>query len=295
MTDDRTDEALPEALGWLKDAPLFIDAANLDRFYDAVVRPTFKEAGPRKIKISEETRRELRGALKASAKAHLPSWLSTILSAGVDIGAEVEGKTADASASAQELELEAITTPQRQLEQLAVFYLLRLKDRLLVGGIDAPMRWQAEASAMATPRALTFLDLPVGTILMPMSAEFTNGRVVTFFDRLRAASGENPPPFREADKGAYWAWFKRHFDAGRAIRVVEEAAAAEAARIEWIDFRAPLNGVVDTMHLHVAARGKYNTGTFAYRLIGRCVGHGMRIVGTLKDGPDINVMAIYEK
>jgi hypothetical protein len=38
--DTRT---LPAVLLWVKDAPLFIDDATLDRFYDAVVRPPFSE------------------------------------------------------------------------------------------------------------------------------------------------------------------------------------------------------------------------------------------------------------
>jgi hypothetical protein len=49
------------------------------------------------------------------------------------------------------------------------------------------------------------------------------------------------------------------------------------------------------MHLHIEVAGKYNTGTFAYRLIRRGEGHGIRIVGSLRDGPDVNVLALYEK
>jgi hypothetical protein len=49
------------------------------------------------------------------------------------------------------------------------------------------------------------------------------------------------------------------------------------------------------MHLHIDVAGKYNAGTFAYRLIRRGEGHGMRVVGSLRDGPDVNVLALYEK
>ena len=49
------------------------------------------------------------------------------------------------------------------------------------------------------------------------------------------------------------------------------------------------------MHLHIEVAGKYSTGTFAYRLIRRGQGHGMRIVGSMRDGPDVNVLALYEK
>ena len=81
---------------------------------------------------------------------------------------------------------------------------------------------------------------------------------------------------------------------GQSIEVIEKAST-EHGRIEWIDYRVPLNDAVDTMHLHIEAAGQYNTGTFAYRLVRRTLGHGVRMVGTLKDGPDFNVLALYEK
>jgi hypothetical protein len=288
-------DSLPAALMWVKDAPLFIDDASLDRFYDAVVRPTFRESGPRTIKISEEQKNELRGVLKAGAKAHLPSWLSGILSAGVDLNAEGEKKSSDATAEVTELKLEAISTPQRQLEQLTVYYMLRLRDRLLAGSLDAPSRWQESGAAAAVPRALVFVDLTAGTKLIPMAAEFKNGHIVTFYDQMRARSGEYPPDYEPDRKRKYWAWYATHFDPTKAIGLIERAAVAQNERVEWIDFRVPMNDAVDTMHLHITAGGRYSTGTFAYQLVQRCEGHGIRLVGTLKDGPHINVLAIYEK
>lgn len=49
-------------------------------------------------------------------------------------------------------------------------------------------------------------------------------------------------------------------------------------------------GSPDTLHIHIEAAGKHNTGTFGYRPIRRALGHGMRIVGTLRDGPDVHVL-----
>ena len=46
------------------------------------------------------------------------------------------------------------------------------------------------------------------------------------------------------------------------------------------------------MHLHLGARGKYDTGVFAYNLVNRTFKHGVRLVGTLKSEPDLNVLAI---
>jgi hypothetical protein len=59
--------------------------------------------------------------------------------------------------------------------------------------------------------------------------------------------------------------------------------------IEWIDFRVALDGTGRTVHFHLESRGRYFTGAFAYMVIRRVVGHGLRLVGTLKDGPDVNV------
>ena len=49
------------------------------------------------------------------------------------------------------------------------------------------------------------------------------------------------------------------------------------------------------MHLHIKPRGQYETGTFAYNFIIRAFEHGLRLVGTLKSEPDLNVLAIFER
>ena len=66
------------------------------------------------------------------------------------------------------------------------------------------------------------------------------------------------------------------------------------------DFRVPMNETtgspeVEMMHLHLVARRGYFTGELAYMAVRRAMGHGLRVIGTLKDGPDINVLALYEK
>ena len=45
----------------------------------------------------------------------------------------------------------------------------------------------------------------------------------------------------------------------------------------------------------VAPRGDYATGIFAYNFINRGLKHGLRLVGTLKSEPDLNVLAIFER
>jgi hypothetical protein len=49
----------------------------------------------------------------------------------------------------------------------------------------------------------------------------------------------------------------------------------------------------EVLHLH--AHADYDTGVFAYNLIRRGERYGLRIVGSLKSQPALNVQAIYEK
>lgn len=290
---DGPGETLPGVLLWVMDAPLFIDDDNLARFYDAVVRPAFKENAPLKLKISEGQRKDLQAKLSGKGKFGLPSWLG-IVSAEVEASAEGQAAGGWTKNHESEVTLEPISTPQRQLVQLIVFYLLNQPSRIMFGGIEAPVEWQHDGKSLEVPRALAFLDLPKGTKFIPMAAEFENGKVVTFFDKLRDASNSAPPPFDRENKQEYWRWFATNFDAGQSVKVIEEASA-DNGKIEWIDFRVPLNDSVEMMHVHLEARGRYFTGALAYMIVRRALGHGLRLVGTLKDGPDINVMALYEK
>ena len=45
----------------------------------------------------------------------------------------------------------------------------------------------------------------------------------------------------------------------------------------------------------VSARSDYDTGIFAYNFIRRGEPYGLRIVGSLKSQPALNVLAVYEK
>jgi hypothetical protein len=74
-----------------------------------------------------------------------------------------------------------------------------------------------------------------------------------------------------------------------------EKVVGDGGRIRWIDYRVPLLKDGKTAHLHVSGRGAYDTGVFAYNLIRRGFRHGLRLVGTVKSAPDINVLAIFEK
>jgi hypothetical protein len=69
--------------------------------------------------------------------------------------------------------------------------------------------------------------------------------------------------------------------------------ASQSGRLQWIDYRVPVGK--EFLHLHIHGRGQYDTGTFAYNLVKRGFKYGLRIVGTMKSQPAMNVLAIFDK
>jgi hypothetical protein len=67
--------------------------------------------------------------------------------------------------------------------------------------------------------------------------------------------------------------------------------------IAWIDYNVSLapRSPAPFMHLHLMSRGQYPTGVFAYNFVTRGFKYGLRVVGTLKSGPDLNVLAVFER
>lgn len=130
---------IPGALLWVKDAPLFIDKANLEQFYDAVVRPPFKEGAPQTIKVSQSLKEDLEKKFGGKAGIHVPAWLSFIFSGETEVSGEVKKGRSQGEASETTIVLEPISTPHRQLEQLMIFYLLRQPQRLLAHSIAADL------------------------------------------------------------------------------------------------------------------------------------------------------------
>lgn len=307
-------------LGWLADAPLFIDAEQVDRFYDAVVRPQ-----SRVVEMTQASLSSMTGKLEASGGAGAKIDVSKILGGLGGIGALLSGlATAEAQVAGKgafegkedetrSFKYSPIETPQRQLIDLTAFYARQHSDRIFLVGDPSSANWRAPATIAAIPRALVFLDLPgtesgpanqkaSKTMLIPTAAEFANGKIVPLYPELARKNGEKPPKYPEradgedlaAARADYWSWFKKEFSADQAMRVVE-FAASENGRIHWIDYRTPVSAEGETLHLHVSPRGKYDTGTLAYNFIKRGYKHGIRLVGTMKSEPDMNILAIYEK
>jgi hypothetical protein len=290
---------LPAELLWLADAPMFIDENQVEAFYDAVLRPDY-EGASLTLSNSLTEGRTIGGS--ATIGSAIP-WLKAEATGTVD-------KTKSQEAG-QQATLTQISNAFRHLLALAIHYATEQPERLVIRGSG----WKdltpdikddsafGDEYIQQSPRALLLLDLPEETRLIPAALELTDGRVERLYDKFALAcahEGEVPPPYPEspstqAQRDTYWQWFADHYSDRAALSTVE-GAVAKGGKIAWIDFRVPLGGDGPPfMHLHFAARGNYDTGVFAYNLINRGYKHGLRLVGTLKSEPDLNVLAVFER
>ncbi|MFC8615577.1 hypothetical protein ACFT9M_04035 [Micromonospora purpureochromogenes] len=304
MTHEPEEAASPEIpLAWLADAPLFIDAEQVSAFYDAVVMP---EHDTDKIAISTKnvrlTKTNVTG--KAGARVSTSAVLATIFpfidaQANLEVGGGHE--TSSQSDRGDTIELRPIKTPHRQLVQLALHYSANLANRVTYIE-DANWGNLLDASyASASPRALVFLDLPPRQPIIPLAAELTTGRVVTLFDDLAAELSKTvrtlPPNYPAIDNPEetreYWAWYSAHYSARAAMNVLERGIG-EGGLVRWVDYRLRMNPH-ESLHLSMRGRGGFETGIFAFSTIFRGHEHGLRIVGTLKSGPGLNILALFEK
>ncbi|NBE81801.1 hypothetical protein [Micromonospora rubida] len=74
---------------------------------------------------------------------------------------------------------------------------------------------------------------------------------------------------------------------------VLERGIGDGGLARWVDYRVHIED--RALQLSLRGRGKFETGIFAYSMIRRGNQHGLRIVGTLKSGPGLNVLAVFEK
>jgi hypothetical protein len=306
-----------DRLSWLADVPLFIDEERVNRFFDAAVRPEFERGKViREIGADSVTKVKAALGLEAGLKAKIPAFLSFFMGdveGSAKINATGEGAKETSDKSALKTELATINSSERKLEELAVYYLIHHRDRIVFNdGFlegDHEKNWyQPPFHFLQTvPRSLAFLDLPPETKLIPTAAEFTNGEIVLLYDLLlKELTNENGGPMAKYPETAlteealreerkkYWASYDARFKARAAMTVIEKAAMTRG-RINWIDFRLPFGDNGDTIHLHFVPNARYNAGDFGYYLVTRGFKHGLRVVGTLKSEPDMNVLAVYEK
>lgn len=291
-----TSDSVPD-LSWLADSPVFIDSQQINAFYDAVVGPAFRTV---EVQISAGQTGQLEKSAGVRLGAGLPAlfpWLK--LNADVDAGRVTRSGRQEGS----NIILQPVESAARQLVELCLHYLVNQPGRICVVGQESPL--PSSDVIAASPRMIAFVDAGPGTRFLPQAAELNDGRVVTFFrplvETLKRNGGTLPVGYPDStftDEGrlqrdAYWNWFSEHWNADKAVRVIEDVIG-DGGRPRWIDYRTTLNNG-ETLHLHVVARGDYDTGIFAYNLISRGLRFGLRIVGSLKSQPALNVLAIYDK
>jgi hypothetical protein len=294
--DMRAGSGVPD-LSWLADAPAFIDGQQIGAFYDAVVGPAFRTV---QLQVTasqaEQVERSAGGSLSGSLSSLFP-WLK------VNASADVQRTRSKSRQGDQSIVLQPIESAARQLVHLSLHYLVNQQDRICVVTKGGEMPGAEDIGA--SPRMIAFIDIPPGTMFLPQAAELDDGRVVTFFapliEKLQQDGGMLPPAYPEstatddgkAQRDAHWKWYADHWNTDKVVKVIEEAIG-DRGRPRWIDYRMTFT-TGEVLHLHVNARGEYDTGVFAYNLIRRGARYGLRIVGSLKSQPALNVLAIYEK
>jgi hypothetical protein len=312
MSKSDVRETVLKRLWWLADSPLFIDDHLIAGFYDAVVRPEFELQGKTVGEIDEKTRALLLGGA-AEGQLGLPAFLSALANVKADVKAE---RTAASSKQARtEHEWKAVRTAGRNLEELVAVYVGQQKfhERLLftecparsittLAGRTVDFPTFAESND-SFPRSLVFIELRPGAAIIPTMCEFSMGGFEPLYERLIARlwpcdSGRPTYPSESSstaseERRAYWKAINDRYQSRAAMEVLENAMS-DGRKLEWIDFRLPLTSEGDTLHLHVCPQGRYSAGTFGYNFIRRGNRKGVRIVGSLKRGPDVNVLAIFE-
>ena len=298
------------SLAWLADAPMFIDGEQVSALYNAVAKPEH-ETGKITLSLKDKKQFQVEGKVSAEVEAGLAPWLKTIfpfLDAKGKVGGEVKAGGEMDKEKGSEIELLPIDTPQRQLVQLALHYLITLPHRTRVVGSLDQTDWLEESFYRALPRGLVFVEFPPETKFVPMATEVEAGGVqIIYSDLMKAFVGPKekiptyPEPAYCKDKPeelaemrrSYWGFFREHFSSTLAMEAVEKKVAQGGGLVHWIDYRVPLGDGMPYLHLSVCGHGRYDTGTFAYRLVKRGFKHGLRMVGTMKSEPAMNVLAIF--
>lgn len=284
---------LPIQMLWLADAPLFIDADRVNDFYDAVVRPYMRQ----RTVVSEQSNKQamdLKAELGISGEVDsgqfikfLSGWLPQFK---MSADGNLSGGGNYESSKGDTVTWEVIETPQRQLEQLCLHYAVFQHDRMCVStpALKNP-DWEKQSWISAVPRGLVLLDLPPGTKMLPTFVELADEKPKKLVDDLALVSRE-----RQAEGPAATDWdavFKK-FDSQECIEKVENVGTS---RIDAIDYRVRLPEASGApLHLHLEPRGRFPTLTFAYSMVKRTEKHGLRLVGTMRSGPSMCVLAAYE-
>lgn len=310
-------ETRSEKLGrlwWLTDTPLFVDEGLTRRLHDAIIAPELEdEVVERKKQVDVRSLLEgkvtLQAASKMSAAGFLESWFPSL---NVEAKAEGTAQRQTDETTSDAIRGTRVRTSERLLQEIVFKYLSEFPNRILFvdmqdGGysnLKGPVKsGEIEALLQSPPRPLVFVELPEKSVIFPTVVELETGGFKRIFEALEkefldASSGIRYPSDTDAEapqkRETYWDALKTAFKSRVAMEKFE--LALEHDRIGWVDFRLLFNEAgSESAHLHVVASGRYHAGVFGYNFIHRGYRYGARVVGTLKAGNDINVLAIYEK
>jgi hypothetical protein len=283
--------------------PTFIDERLVYKLYNAIVRPEF-------ILVQSSEKSARTGSENLTAELEALSGIPAFLKLGMKVG------TASAEALTRETEItkQYVHSSERRLQEIVSAYVRSHPERLLFDEVGQSCltsfagestNWDAAEDLLDKPgpRPLLFIDLPPNVSIIPHSGESQLGKPVllidTIVERLRKNRKKIPDYPRENDpdpiaKSHYWDALIEGYENWTAMDVINEEFGANE-RIEWIDFRMKLSTRERPVHLHFAPAGTAPTGDFAYNLVRRGFKVGLRLVGQLKKGCDLTVLALYQR
>lgn len=290
---------------WLIDTPLFSSTERIDSLYNAVALPETEEET--RIVSSKAVNSSSFGAtVGVEGSAETGPVVNILAKMGFKVASELRvDKQADTEEGVS-YSLTPVRSPERRLLNVCLMYAQSFPSRCLY--LPGPVKgeWMDDKYIDERPRALVFLDVLPGTPIVPMAAELHNGEVRTFFNELNQEVvqwGELAPPKWPNENNSekareYWAWYRDHPESSKGAMRLMERVVGDRGRPAWVDYRLPIadgeNGDINSLHMDIRGGEVHVTGDFAHRLVHRGRKHGLRVVGLLKRGPALNVLAVYE-
>ena len=265
--------------------------------YDSLVRPVHENSEV-SFAMSQEVFQQWKQDVTVGAKLGVPQWFQNLVLSFEAKADETKGKSGgNKQGQSVIIKAQPVETPLRKLEQIVAAYAFSHRSRIMRVAPDAEQAqiWDG-LDPRSSPKILCFIELPPQSRIIPTAAEYMDGVVVPIYERLPKAFPAPPYPANPVTQGKsandYWWPFSVVFDPSKTIQVMEEAQAPGHGRISWIDFRVEIGGKF--IHLHAAPAGRCDTGVFAYNFVKRGFKSGTRLIGVMREGPDIHVLAIYD-
>src|SRR5579883_846652 len=288
-------------LWWLTEVPMFIDEQSVDRLFGAIVQPEYILL--QSSETAQKGRTEARGdELEGSGEVSLPAFFK------IGTKAKLTGNVTDATSHTAQITKQFVYSSEQRLQDVVVAYKERYPERVLFSEpgrttltslSGTSINWVTAEALLDEPgvRPLLFIDLAPQVEILPMAGETGDGKTILIFESMIERLKKNGitipdfpddrAPDAEAQKKCYWDALVKSYSNRIALESIEDAFK-NGQRIDWIDYRLKLETRAIPVHLHFAPAGRFPTGVFAYNLVRRGYKVGLRIVGQLKKGCDIN-------